>query len=279
MESIIVSTEWLAERLSDPKIKIIEVSSKKGDEAPYFQAHIPGAINFFWKDLCWHDTDRQFVTPDTLATRLGKVGISDADTIILYGDPVQYGTYAYWALTMAGHPKTLILDGSRTKWVLENREVTKDITKTSTTKYNIQKPYDKMRLGRENLLENIGNTDRFLLDVRSPEEFSGERVMEYGQFDHGAERGGHIPGAKHLFYKELLNEDDTFKTPSDIKQKLAEVGCLPENFKEVVCYCRLSHRATFAWTAMTHILGHDNIFIYDGSWTEWGSIVGYPVEK
>ena len=121
MESIIVSTEWLAERLSDPKIKMIEVSSKKGDEAPYLQAHIPGAINFFWKDLCWHDTDRQFVTPATLATRLGKVGISDADTIIHYGDPVQYGTYAYWALTMAGHPKTLILDGSRTKWVLEYR--------------------------------------------------------------------------------------------------------------------------------------------------------------
>ncbi|PPR62553.1 MAG: Thiosulfate sulfurtransferase, partial [Alphaproteobacteria bacterium MarineAlpha3_Bin7] len=264
MESIIVSTEWLAERLSDPKIKIIEVSSKKGDEAPYCQSHIPGAINFFWKDLCWHDTDRQFVAPDTLATRLGNVGISDTDTIVLYGDPVQYGTYAYWSLTMAGHPKTLILDGSRTKWVSENREVTKDITKISATKYNIQEPYDKMRLGRENLLENIGNTDRFLLDVRSPEEFSGERVMEYGQFDHGAERGGHIPGAKHLFYKELLNEDDTFKSPSDIKQKLAEVGCLPENFKEVVCYCRLSHRATFAWTAMTHILGYENIFIYDG---------------
>ena len=136
-----------------------------------------------------------------------------------------------------------------------------------------------MRLGRQNLLKHLNDPKRFLLDVRSPEEYSGERVMEYGNFDHGAERGGRIPGAKHLYYKELLNPDDSFKEPKDLKKILTDIGCKPNNYDEVVCYCRLSHRATFAWTALTNILGYENIFIYDGSWTECGSIIGYPVEK
>ena len=136
-----------------------------------------------------------------------------------------------------------------------------------------------MRLGRENILKNLNKPERFLLDLRSPEEYSGERVMEHGHFDHGAERSGRIPGARHLYFKELLNEDDSFKSPDDLIKILSAVGCMPNEFEEIVCYCRLSHRATFAWTAMTYILGFENICIYDGSWTEWGSIVGFPVEK
>ena len=136
-----------------------------------------------------------------------------------------------------------------------------------------------MRLGRENVRENLGKEGRFLLDVRSPEEYSGERVMELGKFDHGAERGGRIPGAKHLFFKELLNDDDTFKSPEELTAALNGVGADPEKVDEIVAYCRLSHRATLAWTAMTYILGWEDVKIYDGSWTEWGSIVGFPVER
>lgn len=279
MTSPIISTDWLAERLLDPTIKVIEVSAKKGEEAGYAEKHIPGAINFWWKDLCWDDTDRQFVTPEQLAKRLGDVGISDEDRLVLYGEPVQYGTYAFWALTMAGHPNLMVLDGGRTKWLAEDLPTTNSVPETEAADYKIQSPNEWMRLGRDNVRDNLGKPGRFLLDVRSPEEYSGERVMELGQFDHGAERGGRIPGAKHLFFKELINEDDTFKSPEELKAKFDAAGANPDKVDEIVTYCRLSHRATLAWTAMTYILGYEGVKIYDGSWTEWGSIVGFPVEK
>ena len=199
--------------------------------------------------------------------------------MVLYGDPVQYGTYAFWSLAMAGHKDLHLLDGGRTKWFAENRPVTTDVPEFAAVDY-IPQPGDAgMRLGRENVREHLGDSHRLLLDVRSPEEYSGERVMEYGKFDHGAERGGRIPGAVHLYFRELLNSDDSFKSPEQLREILNGVGANPERVEEIVCYCRLSHRATLAWTAMTHVLGYADVKIYDGSWTEWGSIVGYPVEK
>ena len=279
MSSPIISTEWLSERLLDPTIKIIEVSSKKGGEASYTKKHIPGAFNFWWKDLCWHETDRQFVTPKQLAARLGSIGISDEDRLIIYGDPVQYGTYAFWALTMAGHPNLMLLDGGRTKWLEDQLPVTEKQPEIKSTTYEIQSPDQWMRLGRDNIRDNLGSDGRVLIDVRTPEEYSGERVMEYGQFDHGAERGGRIPGAKHLFFKKLLNSDDSFKSAKELEAIFAQIITEQQKADEIVAYCRLSHRATLAWTAMTYILGYNNVKIYDGSWTEWGSIVGFPVEK
>ena len=278
MESPIVTTDWMESRILEPSVKVIEVSAEPTDDR-YREEHIPGAIWFHWKNLCWHDTDRQFVTPEKLAERLGAVGISDEDTLVLCGDPVQYGTYAFWALTMAGHPDIRIIDGAKVKWLAENRPVASTSKGTEPVDYEVQSKNEWMRLGRENVRDNLDNDGRFLLDVRSPEEYSGERVMELGKFDHGAERGGRIPGAKHLFFKELLNDDDTFKSPEELTATLKGVGADSDKADEIVAYCRLSHRATLAWTAMTYILGWEGVKIYDGSWTEWGSIVGYPVEK
>ena len=136
-----------------------------------------------------------------------------------------------------------------------------------------------MRIGRDNVLANLDSSDRLLLDVRSPEEYSGERVKEYGDFDHGAERKGRIPGARHLFFRNLLNDDDSFKSAKELEPVLAEVGVTEDVDQEIACYCRLSHRATLTWFTLTFVLGDRNVFIYDGSWTEWGSIVGFPVEK
>ncbi len=278
MTSPVVSTEWLTDRLLDPTIKVIEIANQVEDDV-YSGGHIPGAIRFFWKDLCWHDSDRQFVTPEQLAERLGRVGISEEDRVVLYGNPVQYGNYAFWALTMAGHPQLFVLDGARAKWIAEGGPMTRAVPETTPVEYEIQPANQAMRLGRDDVRGGLGDAGRFLLDVRSPEEYSGERVMELGQFDHGAERGGRIPGAKHMFFKEILNDDDTYKSADEIRSALANAGAEPDKFDEIVIYCRLSHRATLVWTALTHILGHDNIKIYDGSWTEWGSIVGFPVEK
>lgn len=278
MTSPMVDTAWLAEHLDDPGVRIIEVESDPEGTA-YDEGHIPGAIRWFWKDLCWHDTDRQFVTPDELAKRLGAAGIGDETTLVLYGDPVQYGNYAFWALKMAGHPDLRLLDGARKKWLADGHELTTDVPACEPVGYTPGTPDQSMRLGREAVLERLGDPGRFLLDVRTPEEYSGERVMEYGKFDHGAERGGRIPGARHLFFKELLNDDDTYKSAGELSAKFKEAGADPGNADEIVVYCRLSHRATLAWTAMALILGWENVKIYDGSWTEWGSIVGFPVER
>jgi thiosulfate/3-mercaptopyruvate sulfurtransferase len=137
-----------------------------------------------------------------------------------------------------------------------------------------------MRVGRRNVRDNLKKSSRLLLDVRSPEEYTGKRVIDYSAaFDHGAERFGRIPGAKNMFFREIANEDDTYKSPDVIREALAKVGVGPGKQDEVVIYCRLSHRATFVWFAMAHLLGMSNVKIYDGSWTEWGSIVGYPIEK
>jgi thiosulfate/3-mercaptopyruvate sulfurtransferase len=277
MSDTIVTTQWLADHLDDPHVKVIEVSADP-ELAAFRDAHVPGAAGQFWKALCWHDSDREFVTPEKLAERLGALGIGDGATLVLYGDPVQYGTYAFWALIMAGHKDLRIMDGGRRKWLAEERPTEKGMPAFEAVEYRPQAGDSSMRVGRANVRDNLGKPGRFLLDVRTPEEYSGERVMEYGQFDHGAERNGRIPGAKHLFFRELLNEDDTFKSADELRAILIGAGADPDRNDEIVVYCRLSHRATLAWTAMTRVLDFDNVKIYDGSWTEWGSIVGYPVE-
>ncbi|MGA7389500.1 MAG: sulfurtransferase, partial [Pseudolabrys sp.] len=241
---------------------------------------IPGAMWVYWKSACWHETDRDFITPAALAKMLGGMGIGPQSTVVLYGDPVQYGSYAFWAFTMAGHAKLRLLDGGRRKWVMEGRPLSQTVPHFPAIAYPAPEGTSSMRVGRRDVRDKLGQPRRLLLDFRSPEEYSGKRVSDYSfQVDHGAERTGRIPGAVHLYFKELLNEDDSFKSPDQLRVVLAAAGVIPEKFNDVVCYCRLSHRATIGWIALSQILAHTNVKIYDGSWTEWGSIVGYPIEK
>jgi len=278
--SRLVTCAWLAEHLDDPGVRVIEVSASP-DDTVYREGHIPGALWWFWKDALWHKTDRDFATPKELAQRLGSIGISHDTTIILCGIPVQFGTYAFWVLTLGGHRDVRMLDGSRTRWIEEDRPLSSDIPLFPPVDYLPGIAAQSSRLGRDDLRANLGQSGRLLLDVRSPEEYSGERVSPSSLFgvDHGAERSGRIPGAIHLHFRELVNEDDTFLSPDELRSKFANAGTIAESAEEVVIYCRLSHRATLAWFAMEYILGFDNVRIYDGSWTEWGSIVGFPIEK
>jgi thiosulfate/3-mercaptopyruvate sulfurtransferase len=277
--SPLVSTDWLENHLADHDVRILEVCSLPDDKA-YHEGHIPGAMWAYWKVACWHDSDREFVTPAAMARRFGEMGIAPGSTLVLYGDPVQYGSYAFWAFTMAGHAKLRLLDGGRRKWVLEGRPLSRTVPHFPAVDYPAPAGASSMRVGRRDVRDHLRSPRRLLLDVRSPEEYTGKRVSEYSfPVDHGAQRTGRIPGAIHLYYKELLHEDDSFKSPDELRRVLATADVAPDRFDDVVCYCRLSHRATMAWIALRHILGHANVKIYDGSWTEWGSIVGYPIEK
>jgi len=181
---------------------------------------------------------------------------------------------------MAGHPKLKLLDGGRKKWLAEDRPLSKEVPCFRPVDYPSPSGNSAMRIDRDNVRAHLRDRQRLLLDVRSPEEYSRERVSDYSfPVDHGAERAGRIPGARHLYFRELLNEDDSFKSPDELRGALEAKGLAPEKFDDVVCYCRLSHRATIAWLALSGLLGLPNIKIYDGSWTEWGSIVGFPIEK
>ncbi|MBT3941745.1 MAG: sulfurtransferase [Chloroflexi bacterium] len=278
MPDVLVTTEWLTDHLEDPSVRVLEIGATDDDDA-YRSGHVPGAIRFFWKDLCWHESDRVFVIPTEMAHRLGAIGIGPDTTLVLYSDRVQYGTYAYWALTMAGHRNLKLLDGSRTKWLAEGRELSESVPVFDSVSYPVPVGDASTSVSRDDVLANLENDDRLMLDVRSPEEYSGERVMPPPGFDHGAERKGRIPGAVHLFYQDLLNEDDTFISADELRAKFEAVGAGPDQVTEVVGYCRLSHRATLTWVAVTQVLGWDHMRIYDGSWTEWGSIVGFPIES
>jgi len=273
----LVSPSWLLERLDDPAITVLEISSDPEAKA-YLKGHVPGAIFSFWKDLLWHETDREFVSSSELSSRLGEIGVSTDSTLVICGDPVQYGTYALWVMTMAGVKDVRILDGSRTRWIDDGNPLeTEGISREPIDNGSLD-PSIATRIGRDEVLQKINNPDTVLLDVRSPEEYRGERVSPPGGFDHGAERKGRIPGAVHLFFRELLNDDDTFISKEKLERKFSEVGVKKSSEKDIVSYCRLSHRATLSWFAMSEILGIEKAQIYDGSWTEWGSIVGFPIE-
>ena len=274
----LVTCQWLAEHLDDPNVRAIEVSSRVEDAA-YHQGHIPGAVWWNWKEAVWHATDREFATPEELAERLGGIGVSPDTTVVLYGDPQQYGAYALWALVMGGHRDVRLLDGGRVRWIAEGRPLTAEVPSYNPTEYAPNSPDLSSRIGRDDVRAGLGNSGRILLDVRSPEEYSGERVSPPSGFDHGAERTGRIPGAVHLYFRDLMHDDDTFISKDELLERFADVGLRPGSEEEVVVYCRLSHRASLAWFAMRFLLGFDNVQVYDGSWTEWGSIVGFPIEK
>jgi thiosulfate/3-mercaptopyruvate sulfurtransferase len=274
----LVSGQWLAQHLDEPGIRMIEVSSSP-DDTEYRQGHIPGAIRWYWKDALWHATDREFATPEDMARQLGRIGIRPETTIVLYGSPVQYGTYAFWVLTMAGHRDIRLLDGSRKRWITDGCPLSTDTPTFAPVDYRPGLADFTGRVGRDDILARLGQPGRILLDVRSPEEYRGERVSPPPGFDHGAERQGHIPGAVHVHFRDLLNDDDTFKPPEHMLHRLAQAGLQPDAPAEIVTYCRLSHRATLAWFALVCVLGFGRVRVYDGSWTEWGSIVGFPIAK
>jgi thiosulfate/3-mercaptopyruvate sulfurtransferase len=275
---VLATTEWLEAHLDDPAVKVIAVLARDAS-SDYTDGHVPGAIRWFWKDALWHDTDREFPTPDEMARRLGGVGIREGDTILLYGGLIQFATYAFWVLKMNDHADVRMLDGSRRKWLAEGRPLEVEPPRTELVEYRPQSSDQSSRLGRDDVRAHLEDPGRLLLDVRTPEEYAGERVGVAPGPDHGAERYGRIPGSVHLYFRELLNEDDNFPDEQELRTRLDGVGITVGSGRETIVYCRLSHRVTLAWFVMHYLLGLEDVRIYDGSWTEWGSIVGFPIER
>ena len=279
MNSPLVSTQWLADHLDDPSVVILEVSIDPIDKADYRTGHIPGAHFVYWKDLLWHDSDREFPSPEVLAERLRALGVNDDTTVALVGDPFQFAAYAYWVMTMSGQEERCrLVDGGRRTWVAEERLLTTEVPVAAAGNLRPGAADFGPRIGRDEVRAGLGPDGPLLIDMRSPEEYRGERVSPpWLDFDHGAERAGHIPGARNLFVDNVLTDTGTLLPPSELRERFEAVGLTDE--VDTVTYCRLSHRGSLAWFILTRLLGKSNVRVYDGSWTEWGSIVGFPVER
>lgn len=279
MNSSLVSTQWLADHLDDPTVVILEVSIDPLAEADYRTGHIPGSHFVYWKDLLWHDSDREFPLPEVLAGRLRALGVNDDTAVALIGDPFQFGAYAYWVMTMSGQEdRCRLVDGGRRTWVAEQRPLTTDVLEPSIGDLTAGFVDSSPRIGRDEVRGGLGSDGPLLIDMRSPEEYRGERVSPpWLAFDHGAERRGHIPGARSLFIDNLLTDTGTLLPPNELRERFEAVGVRDDI--DIVTYCRLSHRGSLAWFILTRLLGASNVRVYDGSWTEWGSIVGFPIER
>lgn len=274
----LVDPDWLEARLGDPQVKIIALNWT--DSRIFDAGHIPGAIYWDWKDMLWDPLTRDFPNAETFAKRCAATGIANDTTVVFYGDPaVQFGSYAWWVFNYCGHKDARVLNGSRKRWEREGRPMTAKRTKIEPARYtpNPEAADTQMRAMRHDVLTAIGRDDTVILDHRSPEEYRGELLSPPGTPNHGAERLGRIPGAKHLHFEDLLGEDSSFKPAEEIRIMLQQLGATPD--KNIISYCRLSHRATLAYFAMTQLLGYTNVRSYDGSWTEWGSVVGVPIER
>ena len=262
--SVLVDPAWLHRRRNDPRVKVIEIAGTGQEQMQAYKAgHIPGAVCWLWKDMLWDSHRRDFPAPDDFARRCGAAGISNDTTVIFYGEGVQFGFYAWWTFRYCGHKNIKMLDGTRYRWAAEGRPlVTDEPPAASPVEYKPGKRVERMRIHRDKVLTILRKESALFLDGRSPEEYRGERVGGPGSPDEGALRYGRKPGAKPVL--EL--------------QKLFETrGAGPD--RDIIAYCRMSHRATVLYFALTQLLGYKNVKIYDGSWTEWGNLVGVPVER
>jgi len=274
---VLVSTDWVADHLKDEGIRIIESNE---DQLLYSSGHIPGAVHVDWTKDLNDQVIRDYLNKDSFKKLMSRIGVSNNTTVIFYGDKNNWwACYAYWVFKLFGHVKAKVMDGGRLKWEIEKRELTRDVPTYPETKYKAKERDDKtIRAFRVDVLKHI-STGKKLVDVRSPEEYSGERLHMPNYPNEGALRGGHIPGAKSIPWAKAINPDDgTFKTADELKQIYEKENNL--NTKDnVIAYCRIGERSSHTWFVLKNLLGYDHVRNYDGSWTEWGNLVGVPIEK
>jgi len=276
-QDALVSTEWVAEHMRDPKVRLIEVDV---DTAAYDTGHIPGAVGWNWKTDLETELMRDIADEEGLQKLLSRAGVDKDTTIVLYGDNNNwFAAYALWVLEYYGVDAKL-MNGGRKKWIDEGRELSTDTPSYAPSNVKVKGPKKVIRALRDQVMEMIDKVRRgkgALVDVRSPREYSGELLAPENLPQEGSQRGGHIPGAQNIVWSQAVNEDGTFKTADQLAELYQSQGVTPD--KEVIAYCRIGERSAHTWFVLTHLLGYKNVRNYDGSWTEWGSLVGAPIEK
>jgi thiosulfate/3-mercaptopyruvate sulfurtransferase len=271
----LVEIDWLEQHLDDPGVAIVEVDE---DTTAYEKGHIPNAISINW-DTELHDFPRrEFVSGEQLAKLLGEKGISNDQTIVLYsGNNNWFAAYAYWLFVYRGVENVKLLNGGRKKWELESRLLTQDDPNRTPTTYQIGAERPDLRIFRDEVLRRATSGDGAWVDVRSPEEFRGELLAPPHLPQEQAQVPGHIPGAANITWSKTVNEDGTFKPRQQLEELYASEGITSD--KDVVTYCRIGERSSHSWFVLTQLLGFQKVKNYDGSWTEYGSLVGVPIER
>jgi len=272
----LVDTDWLEGKLNDPKVRIVEVDE---DTAAYEKGHIPNALGWNWNTDLHAAVGRDYVDQAGLSSLLQKAGVGADTTLVLYGGNNNwFAAYAYWLLRYLGYGNVKLLNGGRKKWELESRSMTSDAPSFSGTDYKVEGAVNgDIRSFRDEVLDKVSAGSSAFVDVRSPEEYRGEKLAPDHLPQEQAQVPGHIPGAANVPWAKAANEDGSFKSADELKELYGGQGVTAD--KEVIAYCRIGERSSHTWFALHELLGYGNVKNYDGSWTEYGSMVGVPVEK
>lgn len=274
---VLVSTEWVAANLDNENVRIIESNE---DPLLYPSGHIPGAVEVDWTSDLNDPIVRDYIGKDAFEALASRIGITPETTVVFYGDKSNWwATYAFWVFRLFGHTNAKVMDGGRKKWADEGRELTRDVPTYTSTEYKAAQERDDkvIRALREDVLKHVQGKGQ-LVDVRSPAEYSGEKLHMEGYPQEGALRGGHIPGARSIPWSRAANEDGTFKSAEELRAIYQDEQGLDPN-QPTVAYCRIGERSSHSWFVLNFLLGFNNVRNYDGSWTEWGNSVGVPIEK
>ncbi|PRX47427.1 thiosulfate sulfurtransferase [Prauserella shujinwangii] len=271
-EDVLVTTQWAEDNLNTPGVVFAEVDE---DTTAYDGGHIPGAVKIDWKNELQDPVRRDFVDKAGFEALLSEKGIANDDLVVLYGGNNNwFAAYAYWYFKLYGHDKVKLLDGGRKKWELDGRELTTDEVKRERTNYTAREQNLSLRAFRDEVVDAINTKN--LVDVRSPDEFSGKLLAPAHLPQESAQRAGHIPSAVNVPWSKAANEDGTFKSAEELKELYEEAGL--DTAKPTIAYCRIGERSSHTWFALHELIGLEDVKNYDGSWTEYGSLVGVPIE-